>query len=58
MHSVGGRNVIERGPDIAELECVLILIIDCIVRIEPVGDCVSVRSGTITEQSMTSLNIS
>ena len=55
---MGGRNVVEREPDMAEPECVLVLVIDRIVRIEPVGDCVSDRSGTVTERSRTSLNIS
>jgi hypothetical protein len=58
MLSMGGRNVVEREPDMAEPECVLVLAIDRIVRIEPVGDCVSDRSGTVTERSRTSLNIS
>ncbi len=35
---MGGRNVVERDPDTAELVCVLVLAIDRIVRIEPVGD--------------------
>ena len=43
MLSMGGRNVVERDPDTAELVCVLVLAIDRIVRIEPVGDCVSER---------------
>ncbi len=38
MLSIGGRNVVEREPDTAEPEFVLALAIDCIVRIEPVGD--------------------
>jgi hypothetical protein len=41
MLFIGGRNVVERDPDTAELVCVLVLAIDRIVRIEPVGDCVS-----------------
>ena len=56
MLSTGGRNVVEREPETAEPECVLVLVIDRIVRIEPVGDCVSDRSGTVTERSRTSLN--
>ncbi len=58
MLSMGGRNVVEREPDTAEPECVLALAVDRIVRIEPVGDCVSDRSGTVTERSRTSLNTS
>jgi hypothetical protein len=38
MVSIGGRNVVEREPETAELELVLALAIDRIVRIEPVGD--------------------
>lgn len=57
MLSTGGRNVMEREPDTAEPECVLVLVIDRMVRIEPVGDCVSDQSGTVTERSRTSLNI-
>jgi hypothetical protein len=57
MLSMGGRNVVEREPDMAEPECVLVLAINHIVRIEPVGDCVSDRSGTVTERLSTSLNI-
>ena len=37
---MGRRNEVERKPDMAELlepECVVVLAIDCIVRIEPVG---------------------
>ena len=55
MVSIGGRNVVEREPEAAELELVLALAIDRIVRIEPVGDCASDRSGTVTELSRTSL---
>ena len=54
----GERNVVERKPDTAEPECVLVLAIDRIVHIEPEGDCVSARSGTVTERSRSSLNIS
>ena len=46
---MGERNVVEREPDMAEPECVLVLANDCIVRIEPVDDCVSDQSGTVTE---------
>jgi hypothetical protein len=56
MLSIGGRKVVEREPDTAEPEWVLALAIERIVRIEPVGDCVSERSGTVTERSRTSLN--
>ena len=56
MLSTGGRNVVERDPDTADPERVLVLAIERIVRIEPVGDCVSDRSGTVTERSRTSLN--
>jgi hypothetical protein len=56
MLSIGGRKVVEREPDTAEPEWVLALAIERIVRIEPVGDCVSDRSGTVTERSRTSLN--
>lgn len=55
MLSIGGRKVVEREPETLELEWVLALAIDRIVRIEPVGDCVSDRSGTVTERSRTSL---
>lgn len=58
MLSTGGRDVVGREPDMAELECVLVLAIDRIIHIDPVGDCVSDRSGTVTERSRTSLNIS
>jgi hypothetical protein len=58
MVSIGGRNVVEREPETAELELVLALAIDRIVRIEPVGDCVSDQSDTVTERSRTSLNTS
>ena len=70
MVSIGGRKVIEREPETAELELVerkpetaelelvLALAIDRIVRMDPVGDCVSERSGTVTERSRTSLNTS
>ena len=54
---MGGRNVVEHEPDMAELKCVLMLAINHIIRIEPVGDCVSDRSGTVTERSRTSLNV-
>ena len=51
---MGRRNVVEREPDMAEPECLLVLAINhIIVRIEPVGDCltdcVSEQSGTMTE---------
>ena len=49
MVSIGGRNVVERERETAELELVLALTIDRIVRMEPVGDCVSDRLGTVTE---------
>jgi hypothetical protein len=39
MLSMGGRYVVECRPDMAEPECVLVLAIDRIVHIEPVGDC-------------------
>ena len=58
MLSIGGRNVVEREPEALELEWVLALAIDRIVRMEPVGDCVSDRSGTVTERSRTSLTTS
>jgi|SRR5580698_7141943 len=58
MLSTGGRNVVEHEPDTAELERVLVLAIDHIVRIEPVGDCVPDCSCTVTERSKTPLNIS
>jgi hypothetical protein len=48
--------VVERKADMAEPECVLVLAIDHIVRIEPVCDCLSDRSGTVTELSRTSLD--
>ena len=38
MVSIGGTNVVEREPDSTELEWVLALTTDRIVRIEPVGD--------------------
>jgi hypothetical protein len=38
MVSTGGMKVVEREPDTVELECVLELTIDWIVRIELVGD--------------------
>jgi hypothetical protein len=38
MDSMGGRNVVERDPEATEPERVLVLAIDLIVRIEPVGD--------------------
>ena len=49
MVSIVGRNVVERERETAELELVLALTIDRIVRMEPVGDCVSDRLGTVTE---------
>ena len=49
MVSIVGRNVVERERETAELELVLALAIDRIVRMEPVGDCVSDRLGTVTE---------
>ena len=58
MLSTGRKNVVKREPGIAEPECVLVFAIDRIVRMEPVGDCVSDRLGTVMEQSMTPLNIS
>jgi len=53
--SMGGRNVVERDPDTAELVCVLVLTIDRIVRIEPVGDCVSERAQMALTQRTRSL---
>jgi hypothetical protein len=53
MLSMGRRNVVEREPDMAEPECVLVLVpvIDRTVRIESVGDCItdciSEQSGTV-----------
>ena len=41
MVSFGGRNVVEREPEKAELELVLALTIDRIVRTEPMDDCIS-----------------
>jgi hypothetical protein len=41
MVSTGGRNVVEREPETAELELLLVLAIDWIVHMDPVGDCVS-----------------
>jgi hypothetical protein len=38
MVSIGGTNVVEREPDSTELEWVLALTTDRIVRMEPVGD--------------------
>ena len=58
MVSIGGRNVVDREPGTAELELVLALAIDRIVRMDLVGDCVSDRSGTVTERSRTFLNTS
>ena len=58
MVSIGGRNVVKREPERAELELVLALAIDRIdriVRIEPVGDCAPDRSGIVKERSGTSL---
>ena len=55
MVSFGGRNVVEREPEKAELELMLALTIDRIVRTEPMDDCVSDRSGTVTERLRTSL---
>jgi hypothetical protein len=55
---MAGETGILCDPDTAELMCVLVLAIDRIVRIEPVGDCVSEWSGTVTERLRTFLNIS
>ena len=41
MLSTGGRNVVERQPDTAELEYAVVPVIDRIVRTEPVGKRVS-----------------
>jgi len=38
---MGGRNVVDRDPDATEPERVLVLAIDRIVHIEPIGDWVS-----------------
>ena len=46
MVSIGGRNLVEREPETAELELVLGLVINGIVNIEPVGDCILDRSGS------------
>jgi hypothetical protein len=46
MVSIGGRKVVGREPETAELELVHTLAIDRIVRMDPVGDCVSERSST------------
>ena len=58
MLSIGGRDVVEHEPDMADPKCVLVLAIDRIVRIEPVGDCVSDQLGTVTERSRIFLNTS
>ena len=57
IDSMGGWKVVDRDPDATEPERVLVLAIDRIVRIEPVGDWVSERSGTVTERSSTSLKM-
>jgi hypothetical protein len=57
IDSTGGRKVVDCDPEAMEPERVLVLAIDRIVRKEPVGDCVAKRSGTVTEQSSTSLKI-
>ena len=57
IDSMGGWKVVERDPEATEPERVLVLAIDRIVRIEPVGDWVSERSGTVTERSSTSLKM-
>jgi len=38
---MGGKNVVEREPDTPDPKWVLVLAIEWIVHIEPVGDCVS-----------------
>ena len=57
IDSIGGRKVVDRDPEATEPERVLVLAIDRMVRIEPVGDWVSDRSGTVTERSSTSLGM-
>ena len=56
MVSIGGRNAVEREPEMAEPELVFAIAIDRIVHTEPEGDSVSDRLGTVTERPRTSLN--
>ena len=57
IDSIGGRKVVDHDPEATVPERVLVLAIDRIVRIELVGGWVSDRSGTVTEQSSTSLKM-
>ena len=57
IDSTGGRKVVDCDPEATEPERALVLAIDQIIRIEPVGDCVAERSGTATERSSTSLKM-
>lgn len=55
--SMGRRKVVDGDPEAMEPERVLVLIIDWIIHVEPIGGSASERSGAVTERSSASLKM-